>query len=359
MARVMVIHWGSRGGGPRFAARMTAALQELPGVEVSASFNRAAGLSNDLAPGRRFDVRTYRTRAQVVLGLPRLLVIAIRLRRYLVRESITTVYSPMFTIWQALAISLIVPKRVRYVASVHEVSPHPGDGHWLIRFCLRRDLARADQVATYSAFVASELRARRPDLDVFELHHGVDEAAFPVRELPPGGRVRVGFFGRIVDYKGLEVFCDAVRELHEVNPLVTGVVHGEGPVPPGLVSGTSGFIQWNLAWIDEEALEQTMRSFEVLLLPYREASQSGALSIAISTGTPAVVTPVGGLAAQAAAGGAIVADSLNLDAILAAVAYLIADPDRYRSVSATQLARAGAELGWHAAAVELARHFAR
>jgi len=50
--------------------------------------------------------------------------------------------------------------------------------------------------------------------------------------------------------------------------------------------------------LDESRLAKLLRSHDVLVLPYREASQSGMLLLAAAAGIPVICTRVGGLPEQ-------------------------------------------------------------
>ena len=58
---------------------------------------------------------------------------------------------------------------------------------------------------------------------------------------------------------------------------------------------SAGNVQIINQWIHESDFEKLIAAARVIVLPYRDASQSGIIPIAISNHVPCVVTPVGGL----------------------------------------------------------------
>ena len=89
------------------------------------------------------------------------------------------------------------------------------------------------------------------------------------------------------------------------------------------------------------------------MLPYREASQSGVYTLALSAGVPSVATPVGGLLAQVeSTGGGIVAESVSAIALADAVRS-IALPTTYERISKRCLAAASGIGSWSHSATML------
>jgi hypothetical protein len=111
--RVLLMHWGHRGAGPKLTYEMGKAWDaEFPG-EIARSFH-----ARGEHPGRiaelglaMFPVTTSRrTRPGIVLGLPRLAVTAFRLRRFIREQPIDSVICVMSSIYQ------------RYIETLRSVS---------------------------------------------------------------------------------------------------------------------------------------------------------------------------------------------------------------------------------------------
>ena len=101
------------------------------------------------------------------------------------------------------------------------------------------------------------------------------------------------FFGRLYEYKGLDVLLDAMRSVWDVRPDVRLIVAGGGPlegmIPPDpRVTGILGYLP-------EARVDAVFASATVLVLPYRQASQSGPGGQALERGIPVVATTVGAL----------------------------------------------------------------
>jgi glycosyltransferase involved in cell wall biosynthesis len=344
---VLVVHWGRLGAGPRITGRLSEAFSRLPGVRVIASVNRHADSIPDLPRGQVVQVDTYLTRLQLVLRLPLLLVLALRTRRLIRRRHVDLYFSPMLSIWQSLAVPLIVPHGVTVATTIHDATEHPGDRHPLLALCRRLEIARADVVVAFSEHSAAALRPQVGGKPVVWVPHGTDPDPGVRARQEPGGRPVIGFFGRISEYKGVREYAEAVRLIRAVHPEARGLVLGDGEVDPALVAASSDDIDWRVGWIPEPEVERRIDELDLVLLPYQEASQSGVLALAASRGIPAIATPIGGLVEQAAeTGNCVLAADTSAAAVADAALELLADPERYRALSERGLAAAADRTSW-------------
>lgn len=182
--------------------------------------------------------------------------------------------------------------RVPYALTVHDPVPHPGDAahpqalRWMRR-ALRR---RASLVFVHSRALARELEATgevRAPIEV--VPHGADAA-----ELVPPPPDSLLFFGRMSYYKGLDVLLDAMAEVWRERPQVRLTVAGEGELPehPALADSR---VSLHAEHVPESAVPDLFRDATAVVLPYRQASQSGVGSLAMQHGRPVIATRVGGL----------------------------------------------------------------
>lgn len=105
------------------------------------------------------------------------------------------------------------------------------------------------------------------------------------------------FFGRMQSYKGLAEFIRAVELVANAHPHVHGVIAGRGPE---LVRCRSALQDNPRFTVIEKFLlpHEVVHRFQqanVVVLPYREATQSGVAAYALGIGRPLVVTEVGSL----------------------------------------------------------------
>ena len=181
----------------------------------------------------------------------------------------------------------------RYAVTVHDPAPHPGDPQppWRIR-SVRRHLRRhADLVFAHSDVLVEELR-QLGDVrgGTAVVPHGFDAGAVtPLPETPS-----LLFFGRISHYKGLDTLLDAMPAVWERLPEVTLTVAGSGDVPehPVLVDPR---VTLRAEHVPEADVPGLFEAATCVVLPYRQASQSGIGSEAKQYGRATIATAVGGL----------------------------------------------------------------
>jgi glycosyltransferase involved in cell wall biosynthesis len=271
-------------------------------------------------------------------------------------RGIDVYFSPMMSIWGALGVFLIVPRNVTAVITVHDADQHPGDRHPFLELCRRLEIARADIVVAFSQHSADALRRRiSARKTVIWVPHGTDaDPSVQPRSAPAHAPV-VGFFGRITEYKGIDVYVDALEIVRRTRPDVRGLVVGNGDVDEALIQRSSDGIEWRIGWVEESQVEAVVDGFDLVALPYQEASQSGVLPLAASRGIPVVATPIGGLVEQAAAAGnTVVSAAATAESVAAAILTVVEDPALYERLSAAGIASAAGETAWQAVAERLA-----
>ncbi len=324
-------YWGRRGGGGHQVLALATALARRGDVAVALSLSaqsdliapiRALGLPVDAVP-------TYRNALGFAAGLPRVPWLARRLRRQARDFGADVVVSVMTHLWTPLVAPALKGAGLRYVPMVHDAEPHPGDPGLLWEWRLERELDAAESAIAFSDSVAAGIHRRRPGLPVHRLALG---ALLPaVARLPRAGGAAPLFVsvGRMRAYKGLDLLRDAWRLVQPRCPGARLLVAGEGDaeaLAPGL-SALPG-VEVRSGWLAEEDMARLVAEADAVVLPYREASQSGITPLAHGFGVPVVVTPVGGLAEQVRDGlDGIVARTVTAEALAEALGAMF-DPSR-------------------------------
>ncbi|HUC00289.1 MAG TPA: glycosyltransferase family 4 protein [Solirubrobacterales bacterium] len=231
----------------------------------------------------------------------------------------------------------------RYADTVHDPAPHPGDPQPSTRIrVVRKHLRRhADLIFTHSQVLVDELRALGDIRHAAEIvPHGI---ALP-EPAPLPERPSLLFFGRISHYKGLDTLLDAMPAVWERVPETTLVVAGSGEVEPHPVLDDPRVTLRN-EHVTEEAVPGLFEAATCVVLPYRQASQSGIGSEAKQYGRAMIVTDVGGLPDLVADGGGRVVPAEDPPALAAAIAELVSAPGLAAEVGAEAAASIG-EASW-------------
>jgi glycosyltransferase involved in cell wall biosynthesis len=311
--KILVWQWGRRGAGPRFAACLADALRGRPDIEVALSLCRDAEImAGAEAPTCEMPVRTYRGMVSFLMRLVTsplaLLFLLARLRRIRPDLAVCAMPGPL-DVLMAVALRLL---RARVIVIVHDADTHPGDG-FPMQMVLQRMLCRlAHGLATLCGHVGVRLQtlglAGNSRRALLPFEHPPFAFDMPVTERAPGPP-RLLCFGRLLPYKGLDLLAEALASLPAAERPVVRIV-GHGPDLPALdtLRGIAGVTVEN-RWVPEPEIGCLLAWSDALILPYREASQSGVAAAALAAGRPVIATCVGGLCEQlSAAPGALLCD---------------------------------------------------
>jgi glycosyltransferase involved in cell wall biosynthesis len=129
--------------------------------------------------------------------------------------------------------------------------------------------------------------------------------------------LRLLCFGRLLPYKGLDLLAAAI-------PLVCANaqvrVVGSGPESDELCAlRTLPRTSVENRWVPEQEIGDLLAWADAVILPYREASQSGVAAAALAAGRFVVATNVGGLKEQLAGSGRAVLCEPTPEGIAAAI----------------------------------------
>jgi glycosyltransferase involved in cell wall biosynthesis len=194
----------------------------------------------------------------------------------------------------------------RVVFVCHNAVPH--ERFPLARWLTRRALGEADSLVALSASVRDELTKLLPRTEVAVMPHpaysfeptGESRAAWRER-LGTAGPV-VTFFGYVRPYKGLADLIAAMPAVRLTHPRAVLAVAGPFQEPveryeeAARAAGVEDAVRLFPGYVPDGEVGGLLAESDVVVLPYRSASQSGVLPQAVAAGIPVVATDVGGLA---------------------------------------------------------------
>ncbi len=297
----LIWHWGRRGAGPIFAARLYEAIAALPGQEAALSLPVAAEiLEGPGAPPCVWTEPTYES----PLGYlwQRLLTLAIggRTRRRLrtLRPDIAICTMP--ALLDARMLAGLEALDIPYAVIVHDATAHPGDGLSFHATDQRQALRGARHLFCLSSHVEAGLRRKgygAGGQGLTKLWHPPIGFAAPLAPARASARPHVLHFGRLLPYKGLDLLADAMALL---GPREFDLrICGEGPNSSALMRlAAMPGVKVENRWFSDAELPGLLDWAGGVVLPYREASQSGVAALAIAAGRQVLATNVGGLPEQ-------------------------------------------------------------
>ncbi|MGA9012185.1 MAG: glycosyltransferase family 4 protein [Acetobacteraceae bacterium] len=300
--RVIVWQWGRFGAGPRLAVSLAEGFRALGGVDSVLSLSTGAEVMHGPdGASCELPVETYTGVAGLAWRLIQapitIMKLSKRLRRLDPQLAVCAMPGPLDLLMILALHRFGIPAAV----IVHDAEAHPGDRIPLLQMSQRALLRRADLVILLSMHVAERLRANgslRPATPII------------VASLPPlsfgavaplaarAGPRRLLCFGRLRAYKGLDLLAAALRSLGPLADLEVRVV-GNGPESTALAAlRILPGVKVENRWVPESEVNTLLNWADVVVLPYREASQSGIAPTALASGRRVIATRVGGLPEQ-------------------------------------------------------------
>jgi glycosyltransferase involved in cell wall biosynthesis len=243
-----------------------------------------------------------------------------------------------------------------YALTVHDPVPHPGDEvHPLPLRLVRRSLRRrASLLFVHSEALAEELRRTgevRGPMEV--VPHGAAAAAF--RPPPPDSLL---FFGRMSYYKGLDVLLDAMPAVWVARPQVRLTVAGEGEWPQHRVLADPR-VTVRDEHVPETAVGGLYEDATCVVLPYRQASQSGVGTLAMQHGRPLIATRVGGLPELVGVDRGRIVPSEDPPALAEAILEVLSSRQLAERLGRRAAAAVEGEIGWKVVAARTIESYRR
>jgi glycosyltransferase involved in cell wall biosynthesis len=229
--------------------------------------------------------------------------------------------------------------RARVVFVCHNASPH--EGFPLSSALTRLALGTGDSLVALSEGVANELRTLLPNAHVSVIPHppyavldndvsSANRAKWEQRIAASAGSKILLFFGNVRPYKGLRDLVDAfprIAATHNVMLVVAGTFfesidsYRERITELGIVDSVRLFDEY----IPNEDVASLFSVSDLIVLPYRSASQSGVIPLAAMFRKPVVTTNVGGLP-EALAGSGVLVPPNDPEALGAAISQALRHP---------------------------------
>jgi glycosyltransferase involved in cell wall biosynthesis len=302
--RVLFVYWGRRGALPRFALELADAAAADPTIRATVSVSRQ---NMNFEEFKRFGslllpVETFASNAGAILKAWHLPFLVREVKRHIQANRIEFIIDLMPHVWSPFLAWTAKTTGATYVPIIHEAEAHPGDHTAWTKNWIDRSIGLADLVITLSGAVAGRLEATgrvHPDR-IKTLYHPDLAYLAPLSFQQPqvGKPLRLLFLGRIMTYKGLPLFIDAVELLHKRGHAVEVGVFGEGALGACRTRLASLGAEVVNRWLSEEEIRTALSKYQVVVLSHIEASQSGVAATSLGAGIPVVTTPVGGLIEQ-------------------------------------------------------------
>lgn len=352
MLKVALIYLGRKGGGPVYSLEVAKRLSnqtELLSIISSQTEDLGQWQTAQL---RLHKINTYNSAVGFffsLLNLPKFY----RLYRTIKSFSPNVIYYPFWHLWLPF-INLLFPK-IPKVYTCHDPILHSGENRIWFNWLQDTVIKQSRRVIILSSVFREAVKSRdinEKEIDV--IPHGIFDYYQAVGQ-PNTGQVvadhrpTILFFGRILPYKGLDLILRALPLIKAEAPLVRLLVAGSGDLKPyqQLIEQNKESVEIVNEWIPDEQVAKYFRQSDILVCPYRDASQSGDIPIAYAFKMPVVATKVGGLIEQVddQQTGFLVPAG-NVESLAQACMKLLQDSDLRAKMGEQGYKKAKEEWGW-------------
>jgi glycosyltransferase involved in cell wall biosynthesis len=184
---------------------------------------------------------------------------------------------------------------------VHDATAHQGEVFYIKFLNRKKIMQNASLLFTLSNYVKADLLGQGFGAGVqriIKLWHPPLHFGKMAPPLAHNGRPRLLCFGRLLPYKGLDLLADALTLLGPDLPFDVRIC-GTGPKSRVLTRLQAlPQVEVENRWIPESDLHGLIEWADGIVLPYRQASQSGVAAAAIAQGRYLLATNIGGLSEQ-------------------------------------------------------------
>lgn len=334
--RIMFLYLGRRGIISQLLLETMRSAHNCSDIEASICLSRQNEIYRAFVEFEKsvVNVNTFATDHGAIFAAWRIPILRQTIGAEIRRRQVSAVIELMPHVWSPFLVSAIRRAGARYITVAHDAVAHPGDLTGRANRVINLAVARADRVVTLSQTVTARLQdsgRASPDkistLFLPDITYSSQNARTPRK---PEAPLRVLFFGRILPYKGLGIFVDALERLGRAGLRVEAGVFGEGAL--GINEARLKLIGAEVInrWIGEEEIASILSRYDVMVVSHVEASQSGVVATAFGAGLPVIATPVGALPEQVSSGvNGLVADAVSGDALAMAITRLVSDPALY------------------------------
>jgi glycosyltransferase involved in cell wall biosynthesis len=338
--RIGLVYLGRHGPGGPISFELASQLSRKAEVFVVASENadhiqlwRESGLP-------LIEVRTFDTKLQALTSVvdpSRMRAVAGRIAA----ESPDVILYPMVHPWTPSLQTYL--EGTPHVVTVHDPSAHPGFLHAASSLWEAISANRSTRCVVLGKRFVAEMQAKGVAADKIDV---IPHPLFSFYDRFAGNSSlgpaphSILFFGRITEYKGLDVLIQAFHTLRNRWPGLSLKIVGEGDTSlyRGQIDGASNVTVVN-RWVDDAEVPEIFQSASIVVLPYVSASQSGVIPVAANFGCAVVATNVGAIPEQIQDGETgLLVEPGSAGALASAIEHLLAD-DGLRQRVAGQLAR--------------------
>ena len=317
---VCVINLVRRGGMVHYHAQLVKALADTVSVRVVVASSVEDGYFDNKISRTRID--TGKSAKEMLLKLLwpgtwwRMFTVLIN-----IDEDVVHVTSPylwnIFIVWW-------VRRPLAY--TVHDPKPHSGE-RWHVKKIDELLRRKASLLFVHGESAKQDLinEGYSPEA-IIVVPHGRYELTAD-KSMQANLKNQLLFFGRIEDYKGLDILLKAMPKIWSEYPDWNLMVAGHGDISPHKAWMNDERIIIRNDFIPDEEVGKYFQESRLVVLPYKNATQSGVIPIAAAYSRPVVASRVGAIPDMVVDGKTgILVEPSSASALASAVNSLLSNP---------------------------------
>ncbi len=328
---------GRSGGCVRYATEIVDAMTIDYEVYVSS-------YSTEKVPKIHKKIPTYKSNIQFVISLFTIFpFLWLKILFGLIRGKYSAIYFPYKHYWNLFFLRLFKLFGKKTVMTIHDGILHEGEESRLQQWLINQSIKHADELIFLTDFVRKNVQSTiRFTANYAIIEHGMFTDYIHTEARTHKRKPRLLFLGRIGKYKGVEMLVEAVNQLPK-DSYESLTIAGKTLYDLPFENDNPKIVLLD-KWLDNNEVNELLRDSDILILPYKEASQSGVIPMGIAAAMPMVCTRVGGLPEQLKGNEAILVEP-NVEALKDGINQLICDSNLYENLSKKMLEKQ-AELSW-------------
>jgi len=296
--KVLLIYLGRKGGGNIYSLEIAKALSKK--CDLVAMISRQ---SQNLEAWRKagislIEVDTYENILDVFLSFLNIKKY-FYLKKQIKNVNPDVIYYPMTHLWTPI-INLITPS-VPKVTTIHDPIMHKGEKNIILDLIQNLAIKQSDIIVILSkVFIPTIEKYGISKERISVIPHG-EFSYYMYNNVGNMARENNAllFFGRIREYKGLDVLIEAFPLIKKQIPDAKLLIVGQGDISPyNIQLSKLKDVELVNNWISDEEIANFFSKSSVVVLPYIDATQSGVIPLAYMFKIPVISTKVGGIPEQ-------------------------------------------------------------
>jgi len=300
--KILLIYLGRRGAGPVYSLELSKILSRENDFLAIISKNIQNKNEWKEADINYFEIDTFN-------NIFELFVSSIRFKKFINLKSLINKFSPdivfypMIHIWTPILNYLL--KKYEIYTTVHDPDMHLGEKNYFLNIIYKLSIKSSDRFIVLSnkfkKYLSNKYKIKE-DL-IYYIPHGnfsYYKKFSNSYKLENKENKKILFFGRIVEYKGLDILLDAYEIIKtKLGNEVSLMIVGEGDLLKYKEKiKNERDIEVVNRWIDDKEIHKYFEMADIVVLPYKEASQSGIIPLAYAFSKSVIATRVGGIEEQ-------------------------------------------------------------